>query len=366
MSEYRSNLGHDVEEYDFREPHLYHKETTERTYRMEQRMRDALNAVGMDPNGDDPRKVATTTINGMTAENTQEMLTLAAGLWHPDLIMRNAEIDEELGVLTPAEVAKRVTERLAILAVTDPKKAIRWLTQNPKTDPTPYINHMDESGHGSGTAASIHKLRDANKLELKGANMEVGSGPGNIAAHLIERQLMPDGTLHLVDSNTKWLGHAIPLVRRVDPSRRVNIHPSDAALVNPSEEIHTLWTALTLQWFDAPQGTISNMQRIMAKDGTVFFIGETPTNATANTPRGLHGGLDIGFSNGAFTYEQVCRMFEANGFVANPSATILSMSMPAPNPEFLEALSPEQRKKAELMLAYSDHLMVGTAWKKAQ
>ncbi len=365
MSEYLSNLGHAVEGKAFQDQRLFHQETTERNRAMDGRMKDALQALGYDPNGDDPRAVATTVLNGMTDSDRPRMITLAAALWHPDVKAGNAEIPEELGVLTPDEVTEIVTKRLARLAQSNPSLALRWLRDNPKTGPGAYIEHMDASGHGSSTAESIRRLRDDNELDLRGANMEVGSGPGNIAAHLIKRRMVPAGNLHLVDSNPQWLGHAIPLVNKMDPERPVKIHPADAATVDPHEEIGTVWTALTLQWFTNPRATIDNLQKVIARDGAVFFIGETPTNATANTPRGLHGGLDIGFSHGAFSYEQVCEMFTESGFVPERNASIISMAMPTPSPEFLDSLSPEDRKKAELMLAYSDHLMVGTAWKKA-
>ena len=363
MTEYISSLGHPVEERDFTSD--FHRETQDRTAAMNGRMRNALKAVGVDPNGEDPRAVATAVLNGMAAEDRPGMITLASQLWHPNLPIDSGEIEEELGVLDPSEVEEKVTLRLAWMARQNPRAAIEWLKNNPKTDPTPYMQHMDESGHGSATAESMRRLRDTNGLVLSGPNMEIGSGPGNIAAHLIKRGMMPQGNLHLVDSSTQWLGHALPLIGKVDPSRPVKIHPTDAAAVNPPEEVGTVWTALPLQCFDNPNATLENLRRITGPSSRVFFVGETPTNATANTPRGLHGGLDIGFSHGAFSYEQICEMFGANGFVPERKGSMVSMAMPTPDPAFLESLSPDMRKKAELMLAYSDHTMVGTAWRTA-
>lgn len=376
MTAYVSNLGHTVEARDFKDPSEFHRETRERTAEMDGRMRDALMNLGVDPNGDDPRKVATTILNGFTDENRPEMIGLSAALWHRELQGEGGEEskseapEEELGVLSPKEIAKNVTIRLAQLMRRDPRDGIRWLREHPKTDPLPYIQHMDESGHGDSTAESIGLLVNLNNLRLAGKNAEIGSGPGNIAAHLLERGLIPEGEIHLVDSNPGWLGYASSLLRRVDPHRTVKFHPTGGANVHVDDEtMGTIWTALTLQWFDKnqgePVGTIQKMKQILSKEGVVFFVGEEPVNATANTPIGLHGKLDIGFSNGAFTYEAVCKMFEEAGFQSEGIASIVSMAMPTPDPAFLDSLGPDLRKKAELMLAYSDHTMVGTAWKKA-
>jgi SAM-dependent methyltransferase len=341
---------------------------------MDGRMRAALMALDVDPNGDDPRKVATTVLNGFTEENRVEMIGLSAALWHTELQMEegdnNDPMNDELGVLSPKEIAIQVTAKLARLLKSDPREGMRWLREHPKTDPIPYMVHMDSSFHGKATGGISNSLVVQNNLRLVGENMEVGCGPGNIAAHLLERGIIPEGVIHLVDSNPNWLGYASALLRKIDGKRTVKFHPTGAAEVHVEDEsIGTLWTALTLQWFDKNEGeplkTIQRMKQILARDGTVFFVGEEPVNATANTPIGLHGKLDIGFSHGAFTYEAVCRMFEENGFVPERKGSMASMAMPTPDPAFLESLSPDMRKKAELMLAYSDHTMVGTAWRKA-
>lgn len=367
MSEYRSNLGHTVETHSFINPREYYRTLAEDEKCMDAKMTDALHGLGEQvPPNEDPRLVATTVLNGMFREDRRGMTRMASQMWNPTVSSDDTtQLPKEPGVLTPDEIMAKVTKKMAAISGEYPERILEWLDRNSKTEPIPYIQHMDESGHGSGTRASIQALRKANALTLKGPNMEIGSGPGNITAHLINAGILPEGNIHLVDSNKDWLGYASPLLKQVAPNFQTLLHPHKAETVDPEEKIGTTWTALTLQWFQDPASTVRNLQKIVAPEGNVFFIGETPVNATANTARGLYGGLDIGFSNGAFSYEDVCRMFEDNQFIPGETATTLRMSMPATPAEWFDRLNPEDKQKALLMRAYSDHLMVGTSWKPA-
>ncbi|MFA5854687.1 MAG: class I SAM-dependent methyltransferase [Candidatus Gracilibacteria bacterium] len=329
----------------------------------------ALKAVspGSDSN-QDPRCPATEAINGIFQGDQNRLIALTASLWHPDLeesqVATPTPNTEELlsmmqtSPLTP-EIIREVAICLALLARRKPETIIS-LPIHDTAKPGPYMIHMDGcSGHGDSTTKTISTLLERNRLTFGGKYAEVGCGPGNITSRLQQKGILPAGSeVTLVDPNEEWLTHGGLLIHGA------TLCHGNAETIEGVEDhtLDTVVTALTLQWFIDPGETIKRIAKWMTPNGTLFFVGEHPTNATANTVTGLHRGLDIGFSNGAFSYEQICGLLSQAGFHLQPHATTVSMSMPPLRAKFLESLSNSNKALAQLLWQYSRHTMVGTAW----
>lgn len=228
-----------------------------------------------------------------------------------------------------------------------------------KAAPKGYMKHMRTSGHD--VAAAMMKLVQTEtgspEMPVGGTLWDIASGPGNTTAEAAMQGLCPavkDGAaVYMSDLNTAWTQYAAGMHQGFFIGSN-----EDAGTVQLPNKVDIVINAMGLQWFTEPEKTIQNIaQQLQPETGRVYVAGEVPLNAVANTVEGLVAGFHI-FDEGGYKMPQLCRLFEQYGLNPLPIVTVKKLAMPEPDVDFIESLSPAEKKLAALSRAYAQHLMV--------
>lgn len=235
--------------------------------------------------------------------------------------------DLETLVLDPYQIYHQIHPEYVSSNTPEHRRA--FVSELLKRNPTlAYIYHMELSLHSIKFLQLVEELAEKNMI-FEGPFLDVGCGPGHMDWWFMERNLLPRGSIALVDIDPQFMQYAETLMTKASTEERhrdkhkFHFFQSDATKIAELAKQHSLkfntaYSCLVLQWVDDPKAVIEAIYESLRPAGRFFLIGEVPDNVTSTTSISQIKGesindCDIGFQHGK-PLKDIVQICEQTGF----------------------------------------------------